>query len=91
MNVCPICSRQIPDGYCEKHHLTPKMYKGDETIIVCNCCGDMLHQLFTNKELKNELNTLESIVADPKVQKWANWISKKPNSFSVCVKKKKRK
>lgn len=87
---CPICKRDVPDEYQEKHHLTPKRKKGKETVLVCCNCGDMLHQLFTNKELAKKYNNIEKIVANAEVQKWIEWVSKKPNSFSVCMKTKKK-
>lgn len=83
----------------EKHHLIPqalhhrsKYAKVDvnKTIDVCVCCGDQLHQFFNEKELANEYDTLEKIMANDRIQKWVNWIQKRPNDFSVCMKSKKR-
>jgi len=87
---CPICHRSTPSVYQEKHHLIPKVKGGKGTIILCKCCGDILHKLFTIKELEKKYNTLESIQANEDVQKWVAWISKKPNDFSVCMATKKR-
>ena len=87
---CPICTRDTPKEYIEKHHLNPKKRNGP-TILVCCSCGDQLHLLFTRKQLEKKYNTLEKILADERVQKWREWISKKPNNFSVCFKTKKRK
>ena len=75
--ICQICQREIPDDCVEKHHLVPKSRKGRESITVCINCGDQIHKLFTNKELEKTYNTLESLIATEKVQKWAAWISKK--------------
>jgi len=95
MNIeCPICTRDVPERYQEKHHLTPKSKGGSkkETVLVCCNCGDMLHKLFTNKELKKKYNTIEAILSHPDVQKWVSWVKeKKPNDFSVCMATKKRK
>jgi len=52
------------------------------TIAVCTNCGDQIHMLFTNKELERKFNTLEALLADEKMQKWINWISKKQH-YSV--------
>ena len=87
---CSICSRIPPEENLEKHHLIPKSKKGKETIDVCSPCGDQLHQLFTNKEMETTYNTLESLLSSEKVQTWSKWISKKPQDFSVCMKKKRR-
>ena len=69
---CPICIRETPDRYCEKHHLTPKKKRkkdGKETINVCRDCADQLHQLFSNKELNEEYESLEKILASEKIKK----------------------
>jgi len=88
--ICPICKRDTPSEHQEKHHLTPKSQKGKGTVKVCRSCGDMVHKLFTLKELKNNYNTIEKIVAHPDVQKWIQWVQKKPNDFSICMARKKK-
>jgi len=50
----------------------------------------MLHNLFTNKELKKKYNSLETILANKDVQNWIKWIKKKPNDFVICMATKKR-
>lgn len=90
--ICPICKRHIPPEYQEKHHLKPKSRGGKhkDTLFVCCSCGDTLHQLFTNKELDKEYNTLEKILANEQIRKWIKWIRRKPDDFSVCMKTKKK-
>lgn len=86
---CPLC-RRIPPSF-EKHHLTPRCKKGGKrgTILLCIDCGDQIHQLFTNKELAKEYNTLEKLLANPKIQKWIEWVKNK-KKFGICMKTKKR-
>lgn len=86
---CPICTRPTPRHCQERHHLIPKCKKGKETIILCRSCGDMLHKLFSVKDLKKKYNTLESILKDERVQKWIEWVKKKPNDFNICMATKK--
>lgn len=96
LQKCPICERIPPS--LEKHHLLPKPYRNraeyrrdlkKETIHICIDCADMLHQLFTNKELAIEYYALEKILSDPKIQKWIKWIKDK-KKFGICMKTKKR-
>jgi len=96
LQKCPICERIPPS--LEKHHLLPKPYRNraeyrrylkKETIHICIDCADMLHQLFTNKELAIEYCTLEKIIANSKIQKWIKWIENK-KKFGICMKTKKR-
>ena len=88
---CPICTRITPKDFWHKHHLIPRSKKGKQTLLLCDSCGKMLHQLFTNKELKNKYNTLEKLLAHEDVQNWIAWIKKKPNDFTVCMASKKKK
>ena len=88
--TCPICGRLTPPEYVEKHHLDPKSKKGKETKKVCCSCGSMVHKLFTNKELAKKYNTIEALLAHPDIQKWKEWLSKRPNHFGVTMAHKKR-
>jgi len=86
--ICPFCSRLTPIEFQEKHHLIPKSKKGRETILCCCSCGDMIHQIFTIKDLNKKYNSVESIKNNDKFQKWIQWISKKTD-FSISMKRKK--
>jgi len=86
---CPICDRKTPECFVERHHLIPKSKKGKETVNVCVSCGDMLHKVFSIKEMEKEYNTIEKIKEREEIKKWVSWIQKKPNDFSVCMKNKK--
>jgi hypothetical protein len=66
--VCPICKRDCPADYLNKHHLRTR--KGDKKLIerLCRDCHSTIHRLFTNKELRPEdspLNTIEGLLAHP--------------------------
>lgn len=87
--ICPICGRDAPNQYVEKHHLVPRCKHGKETVPVCIDCGDQVHQLFSEKELRDEYNTIEKLIAHADVQKWIRWIRKQKN-FGICMKTKKK-
>lgn len=93
MNKCILCDRDVPINYQEKHHLIPKSKKGKgtDTAEVCVDCGDQLHKLFTNKELKDEYNTIDKLKTNEKIQKWIDWVKKRKLFGSVCMKTKKKK
>ena len=88
--ICPICNRNIPEKYQEKHHLVPHRRR-DDIITVCVNCGDAIHQLIDNRDLKSSYNTIERLKLHEGIQKWVKWIRKKPNEFSVAMASKKRK
>ena len=88
--ICPICKRDTPEEFLERHHLVPKAKGGKQTVIACRNCGDMLHKLFSNNELRDKLNSLEDILANEFVRKWAIWAFKQ-KGFTICMKEKKKK
>jgi 5-methylcytosine-specific restriction endonuclease McrA len=88
---CAVCKREITHiKYSEDHHLVPRCKKGKNTILVCVDCGNQIHNLFSIQELTKSYNTLESLLADQKVQKWIQWIKNK-KEFGFCMKVKKKK
>jgi len=81
---CPICKRKVS---LTKHHLIPKVlhkrfkkkkkkYNLKETIDICNDCHNQLHKVFTVKELALNINTLELIINNEKVKKFARFVIK---------------
>jgi hypothetical protein len=90
MITCPICQRETPSEAQEKHHLIPKSKKGKEVVLVCCDCGDMVHKIFTNKQLALTFNSIDNIILNEKIIKWVKWIQKKPVTFGINMKNKKR-
>ena len=89
--VCPICERITPIEFQENHHLIPKQLRGREKEIVCCDCHDMIHEIFTNRQLAKHYNRIHIIKSDKRIQKWAEWIQKKEFRFKINMAKKKRK
>lgn len=90
--ICEICGRQGETEYFEKHHLEPAQKRKDSDVIdVCHQCGDQIHLLFTNAELKNEYNTLDKIMSDSRIVRYVRWVRKQPLSKHITTKKKKKK
>ena len=91
--MCEICGRFSEDhSLFEKHHLKPaSMRKISGNIVVDHQCGDILHQIFENYEMKTNYNTVEAIMSDDRMKKWASWIKKQPLEKRITIAKKKRK
>jgi 5-methylcytosine-specific restriction protein A len=88
--TCRICGRVAPSPSCmEKHHLVPQRRGPKDTIPVCMDCGNQIHMLFDNRELRYTYNTVEALLADERVQKWVRWVRKR-KEFGVCAREKKR-
>ena len=81
---CPICDRLLGDKKnTSKHHLIPKSKGGKHTELVelHNICHQKIHSVFTEKELKNDFNTVEKLVVHEEMAKFILWVSKKDPSF----------
>lgn len=78
MSECPLCLRDIPEKNLSDHHLVPKSRGGKETLAICVDCHRQLHALFTNKQLADDFNTVDAIMADERFAKFAKWVSKRP-------------
>jgi len=90
MNKCELCKREGDDKHFEKHHLVPQN-KDSDYIIVCHQCGDQIHLLFDNTELKYILNTKAKILNNLRFEKYLEWVKKRPLNKHFTVKKKKKK
>jgi hypothetical protein len=91
--ICSLCERKIPDKKLSlKHHLTPKHKGGKKstTVLMCHACGNMVHKLFSNHELKHQFNSIEALKNDERVQRYVTWI-RKNGKFKICLKAKKKK
>ncbi|GIT99941.1 hypothetical protein TSL6_04480 [Sulfurovum sp. TSL6] len=82
--TCATCSRHTA---LTKHHLIPKKRHKkiknnssdvslDAVIYVCRTCHDGVHDLYDERTLSKEYNTLEKICADERLRKHFMWVSK---------------
>jgi hypothetical protein len=91
---CPICGRFET---LTRHHLIPRTRhhnrknKRDfdrdivqQTAGICRPCHSQIHAILTEKELEREWNTIERLRAHPEIQRFGEWISKKPRGFK-CI------
>ena len=88
-NKCQLCGCVTN---LTRHHLIPaskchnkyKQIKNEESnwIWICRQCHDFLHSEYDNNELRDNLNTLEKLLADEKIMKFIHWRQKHPNDTS---------
>jgi hypothetical protein len=74
--VCPLCKR-IND-HQSNHHLIPACRDGnaDDKVIICESCHLAIHQLFSNKQLEETYNSVESLLSHEVFAKTAKFICK---------------
>lgn len=88
---CELCGREVHS--LTRHHLIPRTRHANKRnnrefgraevkkriSWFCRPCHNHVHALFTEKMLKREFNTLESLAAHPDVARFVDWIRHKPD------------
>lgn len=89
--VCPLCDRQCPRERMSRHHLKTRKVHRWETELICNDCHAHIHAFFENKELAENLHTIEALKQHPDFAKALNFLRKQaPESKSRVKSKTKR-
>jgi hypothetical protein len=83
--VCSICGRLLGDVMVDEHHLIPKTFKGKETITLHKVCHRMIHATFSERELQKYYHTIERLLSDEKMQRFVEWVKKKPLDFYISI------
>lgn len=76
-----------------KHHLIPRCKDKDKvgtTVDLCSSCHTFLHAVFSEKYLKEHLNTLEKIRQNERCQTYLHWRRKHPFFSANSTKKSKK-
>jgi len=87
---CPLCSRELAEPIV-RHHLIPPSKGGRDTPTVAmhKICQAKVHAVFSETELKNYYHTVERILENEEIQKFAKWVKKKElGFFDTTIKKK---
>ncbi len=81
---CLICEREVR---LTRHHVFPRethknlIKKGydssqlNTTIPICRMCHNSVHRFFTNSELSESFYTVELLLSDDRMVKYAKWAS----------------
>ena len=99
--VCELCGRELVITPLTRHHLVPqtrhknKKNKRDfdrvevkqRIAMLCKPCHKQIHVLISEKEMEREYNTVLKLKAHTEVKKFVEWISSKPDGFSVTSRK----
>jgi hypothetical protein len=86
---CEICERYVVRT---RHHLIPReLHKSlskdsrytkellGRTISICRMCHSTIHRFFTNDDLARRFNTVEILLEDERMFKYAKWASAQPS------------
>ncbi|GGA59436.1 hypothetical protein GCM10011395_32150 [Sphingomonas psychrolutea] len=87
--LCWLCSR--PTGKTIVwHHPIPKSRGGRDVVPMHPICQQTVIANFTNSELERYGIDVESLLANPSVRKFVDWVSKKDPDFTATTTKKQR-
>ena len=82
LGPCPLCGRPMVGGKSvDRHHWVPKSRGGKDQDYVHRICHRKLHSLWTEKQLRDELNTPEKIREHPDMQSFLAWVQKRPIDY----------
>jgi hypothetical protein len=86
---CSLCQRVVPAHLITLHHLKPKARGGraEHRTPLCKPCHKQLHATYSNKELDQQLSSLDALREAPALQPFLGWIRKqKPDrNFRTTV------
>ena len=85
---CPICGREL-GGKTESHHLLPRTFRTrtnkvhfeTNKVTIHSICHQKIHATFSENELYNHFHTVERLLEHAEMQKFINWVKKKPLNF----------
>ncbi|HEY9742130.1 MAG TPA: HNH endonuclease [Coleofasciculaceae cyanobacterium] len=86
---CELCEREV--YRLTVHHLIPKQKVKQKkanpgpTVNICSPCHRQIHNLFDNKRLAQELNSLEKLRSEPEMAKFLSWVKKQKPDKRVQV------
>lgn len=84
LGPCPICGRPMLAGpSVDRHHFVPRAEGGREARPVHRICHRKLHSLWTERELATAYATPEAIRNHPEMQRFIQWVARKPPEFWV--------
>jgi hypothetical protein len=97
--VCELCSRT--ELTLTRHHLIPQSrhnkartqrnFSRDamktDIAMLCRPCHSQIHRIFDNHELASYYHTIERLQTHSEVQKFINWVKKRPAGLKIRVRR----
>lgn len=86
---CKLCQREMDS--LTIHHLIPRQYlkrkkiADSPTVSICTACHKQIHALY--KKLARELNSIDKLKQEPKMEKFLSWVKKQKPQKRVTVRR----
>lgn len=87
--VCWLCARPLGRTIVW-HHPVPKSRGGRDVVPMHPICQQTLMANFTNSELQRHGMDAQSLLAEPTVRKFVDWVANKGPDFTATMTKKQR-
>lgn len=78
---CPLCEREVDASDMQKHHMRTRRADKHYTEDLCRDCHKTLHGLFSNQDLRDPrqaLDTIEGLMANDQFRNAISFIRKIP-------------
>lgn len=72
------------------HHPVPKSRGGRDVVPMHGICQQTLIANFTNSELQRHGTDVESLLLNPNVRKFVDWVANKDPDFTASIARKQR-
>jgi 5-methylcytosine-specific restriction endonuclease McrA len=88
---CQLCGRDV--SCLTEHHLVPRQHTKrkkqipGETIDICSPCHRQIHVLFDNRQLAQELDTIDRLQNHPAMAGFLTWVRKQDPNKRVKIKR----
>lgn len=93
--TCELCGREGID--VTRHHLIPrtrhsnkrnqKLFDREEVRTrladLCRPCHGFIHKVLTEKQMELEYNTVDRLRSHPEIEKFVEWVRKRPAGLRV--------
>jgi hypothetical protein len=82
---CELCEREVER--LTVHHLIPRQKDGGDgpRAEICSACHRQIHVLFDNSTLARELNCVERLRDEPRMQRFLAWVRRQDPDRRVKV------
>lgn len=80
--LCPLCGRTLVAGpTVDEHHLVPRSQGGRMKETLHRVCHRKIHQTLKPRELARSFASWEALRAHPEIEKFIEWVRKRPPEF----------
>ena len=81
---CLLCGR-ILGADVNRHHLIPRTFNGEETVVLHRICHDFIHHSLSERELANYYHTIDRLLEKIEIANFVKWVKSKHPDFYIRI------